>query len=43
LEADIIGHLNNEFFIYVPNGNDATNRAVKDIITNLGLKMPRCE
>jgi len=40
LEVDIIGHLNNEFFIYNPDGNDAINSAIKDIITNLNLPIP---
>jgi len=35
LEADIIGHLNDEFFVYAPNGNDATNRIITVIINNL--------
>jgi len=37
LEVYIIDHLNDEFFIYVPNDNDATNRTIINIIINLNL------
>jgi len=43
LIADIIGNLNNEFFIYVQNSNDSTNRAITDIITNINLPIPSQE
>jgi len=39
-EDDIICHLNDEFFVYVPNDNDPTNRVITDIINNLNLPIP---
>jgi hypothetical protein len=39
LESDIIGHLNDEFFIYVQKGIDVTNRAIMNIITSLLLNL----
>ncbi|KAL6617343.1 ankyrin repeat-containing domain protein [Neocallimastix sp. 'constans'] len=38
-KADIMDHLNDEFFIYVPNSNETTNRVITDIITNLNLSI----
>jgi len=40
IEDDIISHLNDEFFVYVPNGNDPTSRVITDIINNLNLPIP---
>jgi len=40
LESDIIVNLNDEFIIYIPNGNDVTNRIITDIVTNINLLIP---
>jgi len=40
LEDNIISHLNNEFFVYAPNGNEPTNRVITDILNNLNLPIP---
>jgi len=40
LEDDIISHLNDEFFVYIPNGNEPINRVITDILNNLNLPIP---